>query len=195
MITCDQNCLDVEIKKYFQGSILNKDKIKMVVISESVPVDLKDYFNAKGTPQFITNTNIIFNSIGFNFKIYNDYLDQGIYLTTALKCIKKSYLVSAKTIENCSFLLEKELADFKNIKVILLMGDFAIKSMNYIWKRKYKTKIISPGSTYKIRNEVFESNGIRFFPSYTQTGESFGLEKSKVEMISEDVKKAMELLK
>lgn len=195
MIACNQNCLDVDLKRYFQRSILKKDKIKMVMISESLPIDLVDYFDAKGTPQFITNTNIIFNSIGFNFNTYNDYLDHGIYLTTALKCTKQSYLVSAKTIENCSFLLEKELADFKNIKVILLMGDFAIKSMNYIWKRRYNTRIIPASSTYKIRNEIFKSNGIRFFPSYTQTGDSFGLEKSKVEMISEDVKKAMELLK
>jgi hypothetical protein len=57
------------------------------------------------------------------------------------------------------------------------MSDFAIKAINYIWKRKYNEKIIPTGSTYKIRNNVYESNGIRFFPSYTQTGDSFGLEK------------------
>jgi uracil-DNA glycosylase len=91
-------------------------------------------------------------------------------------------------------LLEKELVDFKNIKAILLMGDFAIKLMNYMWERRYCTRIIPAGSTYKIRNEIFKSNGIRFFPSYTQTGNSFALEKSKVEMITEDVQKAMRLI-
>lgn len=75
------------------------------------------------------------------------------------------------------------------------MGDFEIKSVNYIWKRKYKTRIIPSGSTYKMRNEIFKSNAIRFFPLYMQTGDSFGLEKSKVEMITEDVKKAMELIR
>ncbi|GHV73050.1 hypothetical protein AGMMS49940_03520 [Spirochaetia bacterium] len=50
------------------------------------------------------------------------------------------------------------------------------------------------GSTYKIRGGIYESNGIRFFPSYTQTGDSFGLEKSKVEMITQDIKKAMEII-
>ena len=64
------------------------------------------------------------------------------------------------------------------------MGDFAIKSVNYIWKRRYNTRIIPSDSTYKIRKEIFESNGIRFFTSYTQTGDSFGIEKSKVEMIT-----------
>jgi hypothetical protein len=47
---------------------------------------------------------------------------------------------------------------------------------------------------HKIRKGVYESNGIRFFPSYTQTGDSFGLEKSKVEMIKDDVGKAIKII-
>ena len=97
-------------------------------------------------------------------------------------------------LKNCSLNLEKELDEFINKRVIMLMGDFAIKTMNYIWKRKFNERIIPAGSTYKIRNGVYESHGIRFFPSYTQTGESFGLEKSKVAMIKEDVEKAMKIL-
>jgi uracil-DNA glycosylase len=141
---------------------------------------------------------VIFNSLGYDYKTYKtykDYINNGIYLTSAIKCNKKDYLVSAETIKNCSTLLEKELDEFNNKKVIMLMGDFAIKAINYIWKRKYNEKIIPTGSTYKIRSEKYESNGIRFFPSYTQTGDSFGLEKSKVEMIKEDVKRAMEINK
>jgi uracil-DNA glycosylase len=61
-------------------------------------------------------------------------VNNGIYLTTAIKCTKKDYLVSSETIKNCSFHLEKEIDLFPNIKVILLMGDFAIKSINYIGK-------------------------------------------------------------
>ena len=33
-----------------------------------------------------------------------------------------------------------------------------------------------------------------FFPSYTQTGDSFGLEKTKVKMIKEDVGKAIKII-
>jgi uracil-DNA glycosylase len=127
-------------------------------------------------------------------KTYNDYLADGIYFTTAIKCIKNDYLVKSETIKNCSINLEKELDEFGNKKIIMLMGDFVIKAINYMWKRKYNEKIIPSGSTYKIRNGVYESNGIRFFPSYTQTGDSFGLEKSKVKMITEDIKKAMEIM-
>jgi uracil-DNA glycosylase len=181
-------------KKAFSENYFKKDTIRLILISEALPQNIEDYFDGKGEPSFIKNTNTIFNIFGYNYKTYKDYLYSGIYLTTAIKCIKKDYLVSMETIKNCSLNLEKELDNFKNKKVIMLMGDFAIKAMNHIWKRKYNEKIIPTGSTYKIRNGVYESNGIRFFPSYTQTGDSFGLEKSKVEMIKEDMEKALEII-
>ncbi len=192
--TCDFNCPDTVVRKYFQDGIANKDDIKLILISEALPQDQEDYFDGKGEPQFIKNTNTIFNSLGFDFKKYSDYLNYGIYLTTALKCVKKDYLVSSETLKNCSFNLERELDEFPNVRVVMLMGDFAIKAMNYIWKRKFNERIIPAGSTYKIRGGVYESHGIRFFPSYTQTGDSFGLEKTKVAMIGEDVGKAMKII-
>jgi uracil-DNA glycosylase len=163
----------------------------MVLISESFPKNTNDYFDGKKSPAFIENTNYLFNKNGYKLQTYSDYLENGIYLTTALKCIKKDYLVSAKTIENCSYNLEKEIDLFKNLRVVLLMGDFAIKSINYIWKRKYNQRLIPNSSTYKIRNEQFINNGIRFIPSYTHTGDSFGIEKSKVDMMIEDSGKAI----
>lgn len=192
--TCDFNCSDVVITKYFQESIAQKDNIKLILISEALPQNIADYFDGKGEPQFLKNTNTIFNSLGYDFRSYSDYLNSGIYLTTAIKCVKKDYLVSSETLKNCSFNLEKELDEFTSKKVIMLMGDFAIKSMNYIWKRKFGERVIPSGSTYKIRNGIYESKGIRFIPSYTQTGDSFGLEKSKVAMIKEDVEKATEII-
>jgi uracil-DNA glycosylase len=192
--TCDFSCSDVIIKKYFQESIAKKDTIKLILISEALPKRNEDYFDGKDEPQFLKNTNTIFNSLGYDYQTYNDYLNGGIYLTTAIKCIKKDYLVSSETIKNCSLNLEKELDEFINKKVIMLMGDFAIKAMNCIWKRKFNERIIPTGSTYKLRNGIYQSNGIRFFPSYTQTGDSFGLEKSKVEMIKKDVAEAMRII-
>jgi uracil-DNA glycosylase len=194
MLHCDFSCSDVQIKKYFQKSISKKEGIKLILISEALPQNIHDYFDGKSEPMFIKNTNMVFNSLGYNYKTYKDYLNNGIYLTTAIKCQKKGYLVSSDTIKNCSMNLETELDAFPNKKIIMLMGDFSIKAINYIWKRKYNIKIIPTGSTYKIRNRVYEANGIRFFPSYTQTGDSFGLEKSKVEMIKEDVGKALKII-
>jgi peroxiredoxin len=54
-------CEDVEIKKYLQKRQIKNDEIKIAVISEALPKDMNNYFDAEGTPQFITNTNFIFN--------------------------------------------------------------------------------------------------------------------------------------
>ena len=75
------------------------------------------------------------------------------------------------------------------------MGDFAIKAINYITKRKYGKKAIQSGSTYKIRKGIHILNEIRYIPSYTQTGESFNIEKSKRQMIAEDIKNALLIIK
>jgi len=192
---CAQSCSDVEFACYVQKESKYDAGIKMVMISESMPHNIKDYFDSDNNPQFIINTSYFFNNLGYSFNSYEDYLKNGIYLTTALKCIKKDYLVKSETIKNCSFILEKELNRFKNLKVIMLMGDFAIKSINYIWKRKYNKRIIPGGATYKIRKNTYEYDRIRFFPSYTQTGDSFGIEKSKLKMIEEDIKNALRIIK
>jgi uracil-DNA glycosylase len=194
--SCPYSCTDVFSQNHsIQIDPKYYEKIKLVMISEAFPANSSDYFDGEGSSKYLKNTNYVFNALGYPFESFEDYLKNGIYLTTAIKCTKKDYLVSSKTIDNCSYLLEKELDQFQNIKVIMVMGDFAIKAVNAIWKRKNKERVIPAGSTYKIRGGEFESKGIRFFPSYTQTGDSFGIEKSKVEMILDDTKKAMELIK
>ena len=132
MLICNSCCSDVNPIKHFQNVKVNAQNIHLIMISESVSQNIIDYFDGEGTPVFIKNTNTLFNEIGYNYKTYKDYLNNGIYLTTALKCVKKEYVVSAQTIEACSFILEKEIEPFINAKVILLMGDFAIKAINYI---------------------------------------------------------------
>lgn len=191
---CEYDCNDVDLIKHFPQIDIDPTSIKMIMISESLPKNIKDYFYQPNNPMFLQTTNQVFSDAGYNFRVIEDYLKFGIYLTTAIKCPKKDYLVSTQTLKNCSFLLKNEIDQFKNVKVIMLMGDFSIRCINYIWKEKYKKRVIPPGSTYKIRSELLEGNGIRFFPSYTQTGDSFNIEKSKRQMISDDIKKAMKLI-
>jgi uracil-DNA glycosylase len=88
----------------------------------------------------------------------------------------------------------KELSYFNNVKVYMLMGDVAIKAMNYIWKRQRGKRIIPAGSTYKIRQEKFYINDKRVFPSYLQTGGNYLIEKSKRNMIAEDLKEAVKII-
>lgn len=78
-----------------------------------------------------------------------------------------------------------------NTKAVLCMGDFAIKCINYISKEKKVCRIIPAGSTYKIRSDNYIENSVLYIPSYTQTGDSFNIEKSKRKMIAEDIKKAV----
>jgi uracil-DNA glycosylase len=48
---------------------------------------------------------------------------------------------------------------------------------------------------HKIRNAEYKDRYIYFSPSYTQTGDSFGIEKRKIEMMEEDIGKALQILK
>jgi hypothetical protein len=75
----------------------------------------------------------------------------------------------------------------------MLMGDVAIKAINYITKRAGEGRTIPAGSTYKIRGKKYFFKGKRAFPSYLQAGPSFFIEKSKRRMIAEDIATALGL--
>jgi len=191
---CDYPCADTNKKMIFPQVTMDTNQIKLIMISEAAPEDHKNYFYKDTSAKFFQTTMLAFQDAGIDIKSYEDLTKMGIYLTTAIKCSKKDYLVSSQTIKNCSKILEKELLQFPNIKIIMCMGGFAIKAINYIYKNRIGIAPIKSGSTYKIRNEKYELNGIRFFPSYTQTGDSFNIEKVKRIMIAEDIRNAIDIL-
>lgn len=117
------------------------------------------------------------------------------FFTTAVKCGKTGYGIKTSTIKECSLILEKELALFPDVKVFMLMGDVAIKAINYIAISAGEKRVIPGGSTYKIRRQEYYFRGKRVFPSYLQAGPSFFIEKSKRRMIAEDFANALNLLK
>jgi uracil-DNA glycosylase len=170
-------------------------KVSMVMISEAAPADAADYYYAQGNPLFEQTTVQAFNDAGAGVSSIREILDLGVYLTTAVKCGKMGYGIKAGTIRECSCLLEKELDLFPEVKVFMLMGDVAIKAVNYIAKRKGQARVIPAGSTYKIRGHEYYFQGRRAFPSYLQAGPSFFIEKSKRRMIAEDIAAALSLLK
>ena len=90
--------------------------------------------------------------------------------------------------------MERELALFPKVTVFMLMGDVAIKAVNAISKRQGAGRAIPAGSTYKIRGGEFSFLGKPVFPSSLQVGPSFGIEKSKLRMIAEDIAAAVGLL-
>ncbi len=96
-------------------------------------------------------------------------------------------------IKACSLPLERELALFPQARALLLMGDVVIKAICAIVRRNREPRPIPAGSTYKIRGGEFWFRGLRAFPSYLQAGASYGIEKSKVAMIAEDIAAALRL--
>ncbi len=189
-------CTDVNHGRYIIPDInVKPNDISLVMISEAAPPNLDDYFYAKGNPLFQQTTVQAFRDAGAEVSSVRDILRMGVYLTTAVKCGKTGYGIKAGTIKECSLLLERELALFPNVKAYLLMGDVAIKAVNYIAARRGKGRVIPAGSTYKIRGQKYLFGGKRAFPSYLQAGPSFFVEKSKRRMIAEDIGMALKLIK
>lgn len=192
----DFPCLDMNKESYVVPDFeVEPDDIKMVMVSEAPPEDLSQYFYASGEPFYLETTIQAFEDAGVNVSSMGDILALGVYITTAVKCGKIGYSVSSGTIERSSHILEDELALFPNVKVILAMGDVAIRAINYIGRRRSGKRVVPSGSTYKIRKNQYFHEGIRVFPSYLQTGRSYLIEKSKRKMIAEDIRTALELVK
>ncbi len=188
-------CADVKHECYVIPNIEVKPReVSIIMISEAAPANPGDYYYAKGDALFQQTTVQAFNDAGAEVRNMRDILALGVYLTTAVKCGKSGYGLKASTIEECSLILEKELALFPNVEVLMLMGDVAIKAINYIAKRGGEGRVIPAGSTYKIRGQKYYFRGKRAFPSYLQAGPSFFIEKSKRRMIAEDIAAALSLV-
>jgi uracil-DNA glycosylase len=189
-------CVDVRHECYVVPSVdVNPDAISIVMISEAAPENRDDYYYAGGEALFQQTTVQAFNDAGIAVASVEDILALGVYLTTAVKCGKTGYGIATNTIKECSLILEKELALFPAARVIVLMGDVAIKAVNCIARRAGEGRAIPAGSTYKIRGQEYFFQGKRAFPSYLQAGPSFFIEKSKRKMIAEDIAAAMRLVK
>jgi uracil-DNA glycosylase len=173
---------------------VNPDQVSLMMISEAAPADSADYYYSAGNPLFQQTTLWAFKDANADVSTFQDVLDLGVYLTTAVKCGKTGYGIKASTIKECSQILEQELSLFPNVKVFLLMGSVAIKALNYIAKRRGEPRVIPAGSTYKIRHQKYHYDGKRVFPSYLQAGPSFFIEKSKRRMIAEDITNALTLI-
>ena len=190
----DFPCTDVRHECYVVPDVeVQPDKIKIVLISEAAPADPADTYYAAGDPLFQQTTVQAFKDAGAAVESVQDILDLGVYLTTAVKCGKTGYGIQTATVVECSHILEQELDLFPNVRAYLLMGDVAIKAVNAIAKRAGQPRAIPAGSTYKLRGPAYYFRGQRAFPSYLQAGPSFFIEKSKRQMIAEDIAAALSL--
>jgi uracil-DNA glycosylase len=197
IISCETfPCEGVKHSSYARPDVeIDPDSIHAVMISEASPPDPADDFYAAGDPLYLRTTLQAFEDAGVKVSNIQGILDLGFYLTSAVKCAKSGYVIDPRIIKECSHLLEKELAAFPNTKVILCMGDTAIKAINYIAQRAGEKRVIPAGSTYKIRTGTFTYRGIRVIPSYLQAGPSFFIERTKRKVIAEDIARAVSLVR
>ena len=187
-------CADVKHECYVVPDVdVSPQGVSIVMISEAAPPSLNDYYYAGGDSLFQQTTVQAFNDAGAAVTSIHDILGLGVYLTTAVKCGKTGYGIKAATIEECSRILERELALFPSVKVFMLMGDVAIRAISYIARRAGEGRVIPAGSTYKIRDRAYSFRGARAIPSYLQAGPSFFIEKSKRRTIAEDIATALSL--
>ena len=175
-------------------SCVKPPDVKIILICEALPEDLVDYFYTSSDSLFVTNVVDAFNQAKINVTNIKDIVSKGVYLTVAVKQARKGLVVPTKLIERHSYILEEELDLFPNVKAVLLMGDAAIKAINFISRRKYGKRVIPAGSTYKIRKANFFFGDIRAFPSYLPTGKNFLIEKSKRAMVADDIQNAFKLI-
>lgn len=173
---------------------IEPETIWTIMINEVVPSCPEEDFYGKQDSAYMSTTIPLFRKAGIEVNSIQDILDHGIYITNAVKTPKSEYAVSKESIEDSLPYLEKELALFPNVKVIMLMGDVAKKAFNMICKKATKKNAVPSISTYKLRNTEIFYNGIRIMPSYIMTGQNILIEKSKFEMASKDIETMYRLI-
>lgn len=174
---------------------IEPETIQAIMINEVVPSCPEDDFYGKPDSAYMSTTIPMFRKAGIEIGSVQDILNNGIYITNAVKTPKTEYAVSKESIEDSLPYLEKELALFPNVKVIMLMGDVAKKAFNMICNKATKKNAVPSISTYKLRNTEIFYKGIRIIPSYIMTGQNILIEKSKFEMASKDIETMYRLIK
>ena len=174
---------------------IEPETIQAIMINEVVPSCPEEDFYGKPDSAYMSTTIPMFRKAGIEIGSVQDILNNGIYITNAVKTPKTEYAVSKESIEDSLPYLEKELALFPNVKVIMLMGDVAKKAFNMICKKATKKNAVPSISTYKLRNTEIFYNGIRIMSSYIMTGQNILIEKSKFEMASKDIETMYRLIK
>jgi uracil-DNA glycosylase len=185
--TCD-------VKQFSFPLNIDSVKIRILMIAEGLPDNTSETFYGSRESLYVANTLAAFNAAGVVVKTIDDVIRRGVYLTVAVKAVRQGLTFPSEIIREHSFALENEINQFPKVKAMLLMGDAAIKALNFIAQRVCGEKVIPAGSTYKIRGGKFFFKDIRVFPSYLQTGRNFLIEKGKQKMVAEDIRNAFALL-
>lgn len=193
ILHCDTRpCPDIVRERYVVPQLeLDPDRVRIVMVSEAPPENPADWFYAGDDALFARTTVQAFKDAGADVETLGDVLDLGVYLTTAVKCGKTGYGVSTGAVDACSPLLEVELGLFPFARVLMLMGDVAIKAVNTIARRNGEPRVVPAGATCRLRGGDYRYHGLKVFPSYLQAGPAYLIERNKREMVAEDIAAAL----
>jgi len=183
----------------FPACEMDPANVKVILINEVVPKNPDDWFYSEAAdPENKRNALGLFNGAGVPVANIRDILDLGIYITAALKTPKESSAADPEAIKSQLPLLEAELALFPNVKLIMLMGDVAIKMVNMLAKAKTNKNACQAGAAGRRahwENTAFYWGGIRIFPSYIMTGKNLLIEPFKRDTIMADIRRMMEVIR
>lgn len=179
---------------YLNDVEIDPSEIQAVMINEVVPADPREDFYGPADADYMKTTIPLFQNAGAAVTSIQDILQKGIYITNAVKTPKSEYAVEKGSIEKSLPYLEKEIALFPNLRVIMLMGDVAKKAFNAITKKQTGKNAVPAISTYKIRSTEIYYGSIRILPSYIMTGGNILIEKSKAQMAAEDIAAMLKII-
>lgn len=184
-----------EYKQHKISLTIPYEQIQLVLINEVVPQQDSDDFYASQDSTYARCIAALFEDIPTVSKTPQGLLQEGIYITNALKQPKINNTYDPASLPDNAIQLAEELAQFPNVKAIMAMGDVAKKAVNLMAKQQHLPRVFPAGSTYKQRNDTFYWNDIRVFPAYIMTGQNIKIEKSKFEMNVEEIQKALSYIK
>lgn len=145
---------------------ISPKNIKGVMINDIVPENDDDDFYAGVNGAYFKSINTIFKKVNYDFGSMEELLDQGIYITSAVKNKTSGKPVNDDIIAAHAELLEKELSLFPNLQVVILNGDIAIQAFNHITKQNTGEALIEAGDERIIKDSTFTYGGLTVIPSY-----------------------------
>jgi uracil-DNA glycosylase len=178
---------------YLQAGV-DPAAIRMVAVGEALTESGDDFFSAPRDSMSVSNLVAAFRSGGAEIDSIDDLVSLDVYLTVAVKAPKLTTAISTESINEHARSLGAELDALTNVRVVVLMGDVAIKAMNAVARQRGQPRVIPPGPTYKLRRSEYHYGEVRVLPSYLPTGKSYLIERSKREMIADDLRVALRLM-
>lgn len=107
---------------------LNPSTIGTVMINEVVPSDPKQDLYGGPDAGYLKTAVPLLGKAGAPVSSVGDALRMGIYMTDAAKTPKTKSAVDKAEVGRSLPYLEKKLSFFPNVRVVMLMGDAAIKA-------------------------------------------------------------------